>query len=58
MSDVTLEKRFEAHWANFSAKALVKNIFDEEYQSVLQRPMPGINFELFLEIRPKWGDRK
>ena len=58
MSDVTLEKRFGTRWANFSAKALVRNIFDEEYQSVLQRPMPGINFELFLEIRPKWGNRK
>ena len=58
MNDVTLEKLFSARWADLSVKAAVKNLFDEEYVSVLGRPMPGINFEIFLDIRPKWGKRK
>ena len=58
MNDVTLEKLFSARWADLSVKAAVKNLFDEEYVSVLGRPMPGINFEIFLDIRPKWGKKK
>lgn len=58
MSDVSLEKRFGCRWSDFSLKLLVKNLFDEEYESVLSRPMPGINFEVFIEIRPKWGRRR
>ena len=58
MNDVTLEKLFSVRWADFSVKAAVKNLFDEEYVSVLGRPMPGINFEIFLDIRPKWGKKR
>ena len=58
MNDGTLEKLFAARWADLSVKAAVKNLFDEEYVSVLGRPMPGINFEIFLDIRPKWGKKK
>lgn len=58
MSDVSLEKRLVCRWSDFSVKLSVKNLFDEEYESVLSRPMPGINFEVFLEIRPKWGKRR
>ncbi len=35
----------------------MNNLFDEEYKSVLARPMPGIHFEFFLEIRPRFGRR-
>jgi iron complex outermembrane receptor protein len=55
MSDIALEKRFEMRWAELSLKGAVKNLFDEEYESVLGRPMPGINFEIFIGIKPKWG---
>lgn len=58
MNDVSLQKRFGCRWSDFSVKLMVKNLFDEEYESVLSRPMPGINFEVFLEIKPKWGKRK
>lgn len=34
-----------------------KFFFNEEYQSVLSRPMPRLNYEIFLDIRPKWGKR-
>ena len=58
MSDVSLEKKLSFSWSDFSLKLMVKNIFDEEYESVLSHPMPGINFEVFIGITPKWGKRK
>ncbi len=58
MSDVSLEKLFSCKWTDLSLKLTVKNLFDEEYLSVLARPMPGINYEIFLDIRPKWGKKK
>ena len=53
MSNVTLEKSFSFIWADISLKGCLNNIFDEEYLSVLSRPMPGINFEFFIGITPK-----
>lgn len=58
MSDVSLEKKLSFGWSDFSLKLMVKNIFDEEYESVLSHPMPGINFEVFIGITPKWGKRR
>lgn len=57
MSDATLEKRFACRWADLSLKGQVNNLLDEEYESVLSRPMPQMNFEFFIEIRPKFGKR-
>ncbi len=57
MSNITLEKGFSFKWADLSLKGTINNLFDEEYLSVLSRPMPGINFEIFLGITPKWGRR-
>lgn len=58
MSDLSLEKFFSFRWAGLSLKGTVHNLFDEEYLSVLSRPMPGINFEIFIGITPKWGQRR
>lgn len=58
MSDLSLEKLFSLPWADLSAKVAVRNLLNEEYLSVLARPMPRMNFEIFLDIRPKWGKRK
>ena len=55
MSNISLEKVFVLNWADLSAKAAINNLFNEEYLSVLSRPMPGINFEIFLGITPKWN---
>ncbi len=55
MSNVTLEKGVVMKWADLSLKGTINNLFDEEYLSVLSRPMPGINFEIFVGITPKWG---
>ncbi len=54
LSDASLEKLFAPRWADLSVKLQVMNLFDIEYESVLARPMPGIHFEIFLSIRPKW----
>ena len=58
MINVTLEKGFSLRWADLSLKGTVNNLFDEEYLSVLSRPMPGISFEFFIGITPKWGKKK
>lgn len=57
MNDIALEKSFETSWAAFSLKGCVNNLFDEEYESVLSRPMPGINYSFFLGITPKFRKR-
>ena len=57
MSDISLEKAFSFRWADLSLKGVINNLFNEEYQSVLSRPMPRLNYEIFLDIRPKWGKR-
>lgn len=54
MSDLSLEKRIRVSWAEFSVKGVVHNLFDEAYESVLARPMPRMNWQLFLEIRPRF----
>ena len=58
MSNITLEKVLKFKWADLSLKGTINNLFDEEYLSMLSRPMPGINFEIFVGITPKWGNKK
>ena len=54
MSNISLERNFNLTWADLNIKGTVNNLFNEEYLSVLSRPMPGINFEIFIAITPKW----
>lgn len=54
MSNVSMEKNMTLKFADMQFKLAVNNIFDEDYLSVLSRPMPGINFEFFIGITPKW----
>ena len=54
MSNLTLERSVETRWAELSLKGVVNNLFNEEYLSVLSRPMPRINFEFVIGITPKW----
>ena len=58
MSNLTLEKGFSLRWADLSLKGAINNLFNEEYLSVLSRPMPGINFEFFIGITPNWSKSK
>ena len=54
--------RFIYKWCyyseRFSLKGCIHNLLNEEYESVLSRPMPRLNYELFLDIRPRWGRRR
>ena len=54
MGKLSLEKIVSLKWADLSFKGAINNLFNEEYLSVLSRPMPGINFEIFVGITPKW----
>lgn len=54
MSNISLGKGVAKRWADLDFKLTVNNLFNEDYLSVLSRPMPGINFEFFIGITPKW----
>lgn len=54
MNNVSIERLFQWRPLDLSIKLAVNNIFDEEYISVLSRPMPGINFEIFFSFIPKF----
>lgn len=54
MSNIAIEKLLLFPWSDISLKFTINNLFNEEYLSVLSRPMPGINFQLFIGITPKW----
>lgn len=58
MSNVSLEKGLKFKPVDLQLKLAVNNIFNEDYLSVLSRPMPGINFEFFVGITPKFGKKK
>lgn len=58
MNDVSLEKRFKIQSTVFSLKLSVYNLFDEEYVSVLSRPMAGRNYGFFIGVNPHWKSKK
>ena len=51
MSNISLEKSIPLKHVELSAKGVINNLFNEQYLSVLSRPMPGINFQIFLGIK-------
>lgn len=57
MNNLSLDKAFALKWADLMLKGTVNNLFNEEYLSVTARPMPRMNVEFFIGIRPKWGGR-
>ena len=57
MNNLSLDKAFALKWADLTLKGTVNNLFHEEYLSVTARPMPRMNVEFFIGIRPKWGGR-
>ncbi|MBR2962215.1 MAG: TonB-dependent receptor, partial [Alistipes sp.] len=58
MSNLSLERTLSLSWADLSFKGTINNLLDEEYVSILSHPMPGINFEIFVGITPKWHRRR
>lgn len=57
MSNVTLSRSLSFRPVDLQLKLAVNNLFDEEYLSVLSRPMPGINFEFFISVTPRFGSK-
>lgn len=43
--------------ASFSLKGCIHNLLNEEYESVLSRPMPRLNVSFFIGITPRIGKR-
>ncbi|MCM1483642.1 MAG: TonB-dependent receptor [Muribaculaceae bacterium] len=58
MNNVAVEKALIFKPADVSLKLAVNNLFNEDYLSVLSRPMPGINFEFFITVTPKFFTKK
>lgn len=54
MSNVTFGYGLPLKPLDLDFKLAINNLFNEDYLSVLSRPMPGINFEFFVSITPKW----
>ena len=54
MSNISLEKRLSLKFVDFQFRLAINNLFNEDYLSVLSRPMPGINFEFFIGLTPKF----
>ncbi len=55
MSDISLEKRIDTNWGELSVKGVIYNLLNEEYETVLSRPMPRMNWSIFIGIKPKFG---
>lgn len=54
MNNLVVQKDVNFKPIDLQFKLAVNNLFNEEYLSVLAHPMPGINFEFFVSITPKW----
>lgn len=52
MNDLSIGRSIETPICQFKVRFDVRNLFDEEYRSVLSRPMPGRNYALYIEIKP------
>lgn len=55
MNNLSVERDIALRPADVQLKLAVNNLFNEDYLSVLGRPMPGINFEFFVSITPRLG---
>ena len=54
MNNVSLERKLMFKKLDLNLKLAVNNLFNEDYVSILSHPMPGINFEFFVGILPKF----
>ena len=54
MNNIMMQKDLTFRPVDLQLKLAVNNLFNEEYLSVLAHPMPGINFEFFITVTPKF----
>ncbi len=50
MNDISVSRRIEWRALKFKVRFDINNLFDEEYQSVLSRPMPPRNYAIGMEV--------
>lgn len=53
MNDVSLARTFAPRWGTVVVRGAVNNLFNEEYVSVLSRPMARRNFGIYVEFTPR-----
>ena len=51
MTDVSLGKEFRWSWASANVRLAVNNVLGTEYVTVLSRPMPPRNFEIYVDLK-------
>ena len=51
MTDLSLEKTLKIHAVSCAVKGVVNNLYSTEYVTVLSRPMPRRNYEIYLTIK-------
>ncbi|MBR1520024.1 MAG: TonB-dependent receptor [Bacteroidaceae bacterium] len=51
MTDLSLEKTFRIRAIDCAVKGVVNNLYSTEYVTVLSRPMPRRNYEIYLTIK-------
>lgn len=54
MNNVSVERTLSWRPVDVTLKGVIRNLFNEDYLSVLARPMPGINFQLVVAVTPKF----
>lgn len=54
MSDLSLERRIATRPLDLSLRFDIRNLLDEEYETVLSHPMPRMNFGFYIGITPKF----
>lgn len=51
MTDLSVEKTFRLHAMQCAVKGVVNNLYSTEYVTVLSRPMPRRNYEIYFTIK-------
>lgn len=51
MNNLTIGRSFKIKKINLDVSCIINNLFDEQYQSVLKRPMPLRNYNLLISIQ-------
>lgn len=54
MNNLSVERSLSWKPVDVTLKGVIRNLFNEDYLSVLARPMPGINFQLVVAVTPKF----
>lgn len=54
ISNVAVSKDFRFKPMDLQLKLNINNLFNRDYQTIMSHPMPGINYEVFVAVTPRW----